>query len=61
MAEIVNLRNFRKRKAREEKKARAAEQRANFGRDKNQQLREAREIERQRDLIEGKKLDKDED
>lgn len=61
MAEIVNLRRYRKEKTREEKKARAAEQRVNLGRDKNQKLREAREIERQRDFIESKKLDKDED
>lgn len=38
MAELVNLRNFRKQKARDEKEAVAAANRAAFGRNKTEKL-----------------------
>jgi hypothetical protein len=59
MAEIINLRRARKQKVRTEKDARAAENRAAFGRTKAERsLTEARrEIDLRR--IEGHKLDQE--
>lgn len=57
MAEIVNLRQARKRKSRADKDARAAENRVKFGRTKQEksQSRQSREdLERG---LDGKKLD----
>ncbi len=59
MAEVINLRQARKRKARDDKEAKAAENRIAFGRTKHERdLAEARkELERRR--IEGHKRDHD--
>jgi hypothetical protein len=51
MAEIVNLRNARKAKARVEASAKAAENRARFGRTKAQKIVEAAEAERAARLL----------
>jgi len=57
MASVVNLKRFRKQKARAAKEQRAAENRALYGR--NKQERQAETIERHRAdrELEGKKLD----
>ena len=60
LAEIVNLRQARKQKARTEKKARAAERRAAFGRDKPQKVREKSEAEQARKHLDGHKRERDE-
>jgi uncharacterized protein DUF4169 len=53
MAEVVNLRNFRKRKEREEKEAAAQVNRASFGRTKTE-----KELNKAKLALEKKKLDK---
>ena len=53
MAEVVNLRNFRKRKEREEKDAAAQVNRAAFGRTKSE-----KELNKAKRALEKKKLDK---
>ena len=53
MAEVVNLRNFRKRKEREEKDAAAQVNRAAFGRTKSE-----KELNKAKLALEKKKLDK---
>lgn len=59
MADIVNLRRARKRRAAEEDEARAKENRARFGRTKVQKAADrARERRHQADL-DGKRLDGD--
>jgi hypothetical protein len=52
MAEVVNLRNFRKRKKREEKEAAAQINRAAFGRTKSE-----KELSKAKLALEKKKLD----
>jgi hypothetical protein len=66
MAEIINLNKARKRKARAEAAAQAAQNRVRFGRSKEQKQREAADIEEaQRRLDglqrEGERGDADED
>jgi len=53
MAEIVNLRNFRKRKEREEKETVAQVNRAAFGRTKSE-----KELSKAKRALEKKRLDK---
>jgi hypothetical protein len=53
MAEVVNLRNFRKRKEREEKDVAAQVNRAAFGRTKSE-----KELNKAKLALEKKKLDK---
>jgi len=52
-ADIVNLRSVRKEKARAERKAEAAENRAKFGRTKAEKKAEAGEAERRARQLEG--------
>jgi hypothetical protein len=56
MGDVVNLRDFRKKKALGERDRKAAENRARFGRTRDQKERDRREDERQADQLEGKKL-----
>ena len=53
MAEVVNLRNFRKRKEREEKETVAQVNRATFGRTKSE-----KELSKAKRALEKKQLDK---
>ena len=53
MAEVVNLRNFRKRREREEKQVAAQVNRARFGRTKTE-----KELNKAKLALEKKKLDK---
>ena len=57
MAEIINLRNVRKQKARAEKDAKAGENRALFGRTKAEKLKQAAEKTQAERHIEGHKKD----
>ncbi len=57
MAEIVNLRRARKKKAREEKEARAAGKRTRFGRTKTEKREAAAERAHTGESFDGKKLD----
>ena len=57
MAEVINLRQARKHKAREEKEITAAANRARFGRTKAERLREAQEAARTERELDGKKRD----
>lgn len=59
-AEIVNLRRFRKGKARSEREQRAAENRVLHGRTKAERQKEAMEKERARREIEGALRDRGE-
>ena len=56
MADIVNLRQARKRKARSAQEARAAENRVRFGRGKSQKRRDEAERSKRKDEHDGKKL-----
>jgi hypothetical protein len=56
MADIVNLRQRRKQKVREATEARAAANRAKFGRPKTERAQEKAEAERARGEIDNKKL-----
>ncbi len=55
MAEIVNLRRYRKEKAREENKARAAEQRAKSGRTKARRRKQEKNADRAARDLDGKR------
>jgi len=55
MAELINLRQFKKRKARQEDADRAAENRAKFGRAKTQKSEEAAAADKARRDHDGKK------
>ncbi len=57
MAEIVNLRRARKKKARAEKAARAAGKRARFGKTKAEKREAAAECARRGKSLDDKKLD----
>ena len=57
MAEIVNLRQARKQKARAGKQREAAQNRAAFGRGKAEKLQEKSEAERARKTLDGHKLE----
>ena len=61
MAEIVNLRLVRKRKARDDKDAAAAANRAKFGRTKAEREVEALKREQADRLLDGHRLDVDGD
>lgn len=59
MAEIVNLRQARKRKARDDKARTAEANRAKFGRSKDEKAISAAEAARQSRLLDGHKRDED--
>ncbi|HSE77036.1 MAG TPA: DUF4169 family protein [Alphaproteobacteria bacterium] len=59
MAEVINLRAMRKRKAKEEREHEAAANRARFGRSLSERRRELTEAERAAREHEGKKIDRD--
>jgi Domain of unknown function (DUF4169) len=58
MAEIVNLRQARKRKARADKERAAEENRALHGRSKAEKLRDAEAARKSRDFLEGHRRDR---
>ena len=58
MAEIVNLKNFRKSRARAESEAKAAENRVRFGRTRDERDRKAFEEQRARRELEGNKIER---
>lgn len=58
MAEIVNLNQFRKAKARESDQQQAAENRIRFGRNKGEKENDRRATERRETLLSGKELEK---
>lgn len=60
MAEIVNLREYRKKRARRDKTRQAVVNREKFGRTKAEVERGRREQERRDGDLEGKRLDDDE-
>ncbi len=60
MAEIVNLRLARKRKARTDKEQEAAEKRAKFGRTKGEKARDTTEADRARRQLDQAKVTRDE-
>lgn len=57
MAEIINLRNVRKQKARAEKETQASENRVLFGRTKAEKLKDAAEKAKAEKHIDGHKRD----
>ncbi|MDY0870805.1 DUF4169 family protein [Dongia rigui] len=57
MAEIVNLNQFRKAKARESDQRQAAENRVRFGRNKVEKENDRRAAERRDALLSGKELE----
>lgn len=59
MADVINLRAMRKRKAIEKKEREAAENRARFGRGAPEKRREAAEAERAAREHEGKRIDRE--
>ncbi|MAI91397.1 DUF4169 family protein [Ponticaulis sp.] len=61
MADIVNLRNFKKRKARDDKAGEAEANRAKFGATGKQKKLSKLEAELARRKLDGAKLSKDED
>jgi hypothetical protein len=58
MAEIINLREFRKRKERKSKSSQAAQNRARSGRNKAETTRDEDALRRTESEIESKKLDR---
>jgi len=59
LAEIVNLRQKRKQKAREDKEKRAVQNRAKFGRTKAQKKKETLEQSQNRKTVDDAKRDRD--
>ena len=59
MGDVVNLRQFRKRRARQEKTYKAAENRRKHGRAKSEVTIEARERERVEKRLDDKRFDDD--
>ena len=59
MAEVVNLRQFRKARARAEKEAQAEENRTRHGRSKAERLRDEKIAEKERRDLDGKQRDPD--
>ena len=57
MADIVNLNQYRKRRARRDGQKRAAENRSRFGRNKLDQEKSRREAEKAAKDLENKRLD----
>jgi hypothetical protein len=58
MADIVNLKDFRKSRARAEAEAKAAENRVRFGRTRDERSRKALEEQRAKRELEGSKLER---
>lgn len=61
MSNVVNLNHFRKAKAKAEKAAQSAANRARHGRRKGDKVREKAETEQARNLLDGAKRDDDGD
>ena len=59
MAEIINLRQARKRRERADKEAEAAENRVRHGRTKADSERQAKDRNKSKKALDGKKLDPD--
>ncbi len=59
MAEIVNLKDFRKNRARAEAEAKAAENRVRFGRTRDERARKAFEDQRAKRDLEGNRIERD--
>lgn len=59
MAEIVNLRRARKERARRERKNEAQANRLRFGRTKAEKATDKDRAERQRDALDGKRLERE--
>lgn len=57
MADIVNLNQMRKAKARQQRQQEAVENRAKFGRGKAAKQNDRRNLEREKSLHKGKQLD----
>jgi len=57
MAEVINLRQARKKKARAEKETQAEENRTKHGRKKEQKARDLNEVKRAKRELDFKKLD----
>lgn len=60
MTEVINLNHKRKAKARTEKEKKASQNRIKFGRTSEEKNREKRKAERAKHLLEGHKLDSEE-
>lgn len=60
-ADIINLRQARKAKARGEKEKNAAENRAKFGRTKAERIATSSDAERNRRVVDGARRDEDKD
>jgi hypothetical protein len=58
MAEIVNLKDFRKNRARAEAEAKAAENRVRFGRTRDERNRKAFEDQRAKRDLEGNRIER---
>jgi hypothetical protein len=58
MADIVNLKDFRKNRARAEAEAKAAENRVRFGRTRDERNRKALEEQRAKRELEGNKIER---
>jgi Domain of unknown function (DUF4169) len=58
MAEIVNLKDFRKGRARAEAKAKASENRAKFGRTREERTRQSAESQRAQREHDGNKIER---
>ena len=61
MGEIVNLRTIRRRRDREAEALQAADNRARFGRSRDEAERLRREPDRQRSVLDGARLERDPD
>jgi hypothetical protein len=61
MAEIINLKDFRKARARTEAEAKASENRAKFGRTRGERNRQSTESERSRRELDGTKIERADD
>ena len=61
MGEVINLRNFRKSKERDERSKKATENRARSGRSKDERKREEFETEATVSFLDKRKLDRESD
>ena len=59
MGEVINLRNYRKLKKREEREQEASENRARSGRKRGQRLREEQEAKATVSFLDKRRIDKD--
>ena len=61
MGEVINLRNFRKSKERDERTKKAAENRARSGRSKDERTRDEHETEATVSFLDKRRLDRESD